>query len=69
MLDIHVGPTWYLKQQDYAFAGGEHIEVIGSRLKYHGSDVVIARQIKQGGNMWTFRNEQGVPLWRRAKRP
>ena len=65
--DIHVGPTWYLKQQNYAFAKGEQIEVLGSKVKYQGADVIVARQIKKDGNTWTLRDTQGIPVWSRGK--
>jgi hypothetical protein len=65
--DIHVGPTWYLKQQKYAFAKDDQIEVIGSRVKYQGADVIIARQVKKGGNTWTLRDAQGIPVWSRGR--
>lgn len=69
VVDIHVGPTWYLKQQKYAFAKDEQIEVTGSKVKYEGADVIIARQIKKGDDTWTLRNKQGVPLWSRGRNP
>ena len=65
--DVHVGPTWYLTQEKFAFAKGDQVEVIGSRVKYQGADVVIARQIKKDGGTLTLRDSQGVPLWSRAK--
>lgn len=65
--DIHVGPTWYLKQQKYAFAKDDQIEVIGSKVKYQGADVIIARQVKKAGNTWTLRDAQGIPVWSRGK--
>ena len=65
--DVHVGPTWYLTREKYAFAKGDQVEVIGSKVKYQGADSIIARQIKKDGNTWTLRNAQGVPLWSRGK--
>lgn len=65
--DIHVGPSWFLKQQNYAFAKGDQIEVIGSKVKYQGADVIVARQIKKGENTWRLRDETGIPLWSRGK--
>jgi len=67
VVDIHVGPTWYLKQQKYAFAKGDSIEVIGSKVKYEGADVIVARQIKKGDNTWRLRDKQGIPLWSRGR--
>lgn len=46
-LDVHVGPSNYLAQQKFSFAAGEQIQVTGSRIKFEGSDVLIAREIKK----------------------
>jgi hypothetical protein len=68
--EVHVGPTWYLQQNGISFSKGEHIEVTGSQVKYEGSDVIIAREIKAGDKTITLRNDQGFPLWsRRGPRP
>lgn len=69
VVDIRVGPTWYLKQQKYAFAKDDQIEVMGSKVKYEGADVIVARQIKKGDNTWTLRDKQGIPLWSRGRTP
>ncbi|HET8924656.1 MAG TPA: hypothetical protein VFN26_16865 [Candidatus Acidoferrum sp.] len=65
--EVHVGPTWYLARQKYAFAKGDSLEVTGSNVKYHGADAIVARQIKKDGHTWTLRDEQGVPAWSRGK--
>jgi hypothetical protein len=65
--EIHVGPSWYLAQQKYAFAKGDQVEVIGSKVKYQGADAIVARQIKKDGNTWTLRDVLGIPLWSRGK--
>jgi len=65
--DVHIGPTWYLRQQNYAFAKGDHVEVTGSKVKYQEADAIIARQIKKDGGTWTLRDAQGVPLWSRGR--
>jgi hypothetical protein len=67
-MEVHVGPTWYLEQKNYSFAKGDRIEVDGSKVQYAGADVIIARQIRKGDATWTFRNEQGIPLWSRQGR-
>jgi hypothetical protein len=70
MRTVHVGPTWYLEKNSYSFSKGDRVEVTGSKVKYQGEEVVIAREIKKDGHTWTLRNEQGVPLWsRQGPRP
>ena len=66
-LTVHVGPSNYLVQQGFSFTAGEQIEVTGSRIKFEGSDVLIAREIKKGDKVLTLRNSQGIPAWSRSR--
>ena len=66
-LTVHVGPSNYLVQQGFTFAAGEQIEVTGSKVKFEGSDVLIAREIKQGDKVLKLRDSQGIPAWSRNK--
>jgi hypothetical protein len=69
-MEVHVGPTWYLNQKGYSFAKDDKIEVVGSKVQYGGTDVIVARKITKGDTTWTLRNEQGIPLWsRQGDRP
>lgn len=67
LYEVHMGPTWYLTQQKYTFAKRDQVEVTGSKVRYHRSDAIIARQVKKDGNTWTLRDSQGIPLWSRHK--
>ena len=64
-LTVHVGPSNYIDQQGFSFAAGQQIEVTGSRIKFEGTDVLIAREIKKGEKVLTLRNSQGIPAWSR----
>jgi DNA/RNA endonuclease YhcR with UshA esterase domain len=66
-LDVHVGPSNYLAQQGFSFAPGEQIQVTGSRIKFEGSDALIAREIKKGEQVLKLRNSQGIPAWSRSR--
>jgi hypothetical protein len=68
-LSVHVGPSWFLAQQKFALAQGDSIEVIGSKTTVAGSEVLIAREIKKGGETLVLRNAQGYPEWSRGRRP
>jgi hypothetical protein len=47
-IDVHLGPSSWVAAQRVTFQVGDDIEVIGSRVKYGGADVVVARQIRKG---------------------
>ena len=62
-LGVHVGPTAYLKEKGIAFAKGDLLEILGSRVIIDGQPIVIARQVKKGDSTWTLRDASGRPLW------
>jgi hypothetical protein len=66
-LTVHLGPSHYLAQQGFSFAVGEQIEVTGSKVKFEGSDVLIARRIRTGDKVLTLRDSEGIPAWSKSK--
>lgn len=65
-LDVHVGPTSWLADQKYAFAKGDRLEVIGSKVKVDSADAFLARTIKRGDSTIVLRNQDGIPAWSRG---
>jgi hypothetical protein len=62
-LAVHVGPQWYLRDQDVTFKSGDKIEVKGSRITYDHEPVLIAGQLSQDGHVLKLRDSRGIPLW------
>jgi hypothetical protein len=67
LYEVHMGPTWYLTKEKYAFVKGDQLEVTGSKVEYQDADTIIARQVKKDGKTWTLRDSHGIPLWSRHK--
>ena len=66
-VEVHLGPSSWVVKQSVSFKTGEQIEIIGSRVKYAGSDVVVARQIRKNGQTLTLRDTQGISRWSRGR--
>ncbi len=62
-LTVHLGPSWYVDQQPLKLAQGDQVEITGSRVDFQGGQVLIAREVKKGGQVLTLRDAQGVPRW------
>ena len=62
-LDVHVGPSWFLTKNGVTFSKGDHIEVVGSKVKFGETDALLAREITKGDKKLVMRNEKGFPLW------
>jgi hypothetical protein len=45
------------------FARGDKVEVVGSKVKFNGSDAIIARELTRGQDTFTFRDKDGKPVW------
>lgn len=67
--EVHLGPSWFLAEKQFAFAKGDQLEVTGSKIPYAGGEAVVARVVKKGGKTLTLRDSAGIPLWSRGRRP
>lgn len=65
-VQIHVGPTAFLKQKGVKIKEGDTVEVIGSRVARGEAELVLAREIRTGTGAWTLRDTTGQPLWSSA---
>jgi hypothetical protein len=61
--NVLVGPARFVKEKNFTFAKGDQISVTGSKVKFNGSEAIIAREIKKGDKTLTLRDEKGVPAW------
>jgi len=66
VLDVHLGPSDFLKEKGFDVAAGDTIEVTGSKIKGKEAEAIIARQVKKGEKTWTLRSASGVPEWSRG---
>lgn len=63
-LEVHLGPTVFLNEQKVTVAKGDTPEIVGSRVKVDDEQVLIAKSVKKGSDLWTLRDAQGLPLWK-----
>lgn len=61
--DVHLGPAGWLDQQPLELSQGDEVEVKGARLQRAGTPVIVAQEIRRGGDVLTLRDAQGVPRW------
>ena len=61
---VHVASSKFMKDYEINFEKGQHIDVVGSKVKLpNGEDGVLAREILRGQSTYAFRDKQGTPLW------
>ena len=62
-LSIHLGPAWYIENQDVRIMPKDRIEVTGSRIAFEGKPALIAAEVKKGNQVLTLRDANGFPVW------
>lgn len=60
--EVHLAPSRIMRSVGWEFKLGQAIEVRGAQVRFRGKDGLIARQITEGDNIYTFRSPSGEPL-------
>jgi len=62
-ISVHLGPSWYLDNQDAQIEPKDKLEITGSRVLLDGKPVLIAAVVKKADGILKLRDENGIPLW------
>lgn len=65
VINVHLGPSWYLDNQNLQIQPKDKIEVTGSKVNFDGQPSLIAAQVKKGKDTLVLRDENGFPVWSR----
>jgi len=62
-ISVHVGPGWFIENQDIKITPKDKVEVTGSRITFDGKPAIIAAEVKKGEEILKLRDENGIPYW------
>jgi hypothetical protein len=62
-VSVHLGPAWFIENQETSIAAGDQVEVRGSRVDYEGEPAVIAAEVRKGEDVLMLRDLGGRPVW------
>ena len=62
-VSVHLGPQWYLENQDVKIEPKDTVEIKGSRVTVQGKPAIIAAEVKKGDQVLKLRDEAGMPAW------
>ncbi|MGE5892962.1 MAG: DNA-binding protein [bacterium] len=62
-VSVHLGPGWYIENQDIKIESKDKIEVRGSRTSFEGKPAIIAAEVKKGDELLRLRDDSGFPVW------
>jgi hypothetical protein len=62
-ISVHLGPSWYLENQDVKIVAKDKVEVKGSKITFGGKPTIIAVEVKKGDEVLKLRDDAGFPVW------
>jgi hypothetical protein len=62
-VSVHLGPSWYLENQDVKIEPKDKVEVKGARTTFAGKPAIIAAEVKKGDEVLKLRDDSGFPVW------
>ncbi len=62
-ITVHLGPVWFLENQDITLMPKDRVEVAGSKTIFKGKTIVIATEVRKGNQVLKLRDENGFPVW------
>jgi hypothetical protein len=65
-VEVHLGPAEVRGEEGYGLRAGDQIEVTGCVVAYNGLPVLLARLVKRGNQILTFRTKLGFPITSRG---
>lgn len=63
MAPVHLGPAWYIENQDTKIKEGDKVTVTGSKVKMDGETIIIAKSLDKGDKTLMLRDDAGTPYW------
>lgn len=67
-IDLHLGPAWYINNQDIRIEPNDRIQVAATRVSSaDGRAVMVASEISKGNKTITLRDDAGFPVWMRGR--
>lgn len=61
--EVCLCPKAFLQMLDSAFAKGDEIDVVGSKVQDGENSIILAREVVKGQNTLVLRDKKGEPVW------
>jgi hypothetical protein len=62
-IPVHLGPAWYIENQDLKIEKKDRVEVRGSRITFQQKPAIIAAEVRKGDETLKLRDNTGIPDW------
>jgi hypothetical protein len=64
----HLGPVWFLDDQQLQVKKGDTVDVAGSSVTLRGKNVLLAASVRRGSDVLQLRDAAGIPAWAGRRR-
>ena len=61
--DVHLGPSWFIENQEIEITKGDVLEITGSLIPYNDGEALIAKKITLENDEFVLRDDTGRPVW------
>ena len=62
-ISVHLGPAWFIENQDLKIENKDQVVVRGSRITFQEKPAIIAAEVTKGNETLMLRDDAGVPVW------
>jgi hypothetical protein len=63
IVDLYFCPKSFMDDMGVSVSKGEELAFTGSKVKFGGADLVLAREVVKGTETLVLRDEKGNPVW------
>ena len=63
IVDLYFCPKSFMDDMGVSLNKGEELAFTGSKVKYGGADLILAREVLKGAETLVLRDEKGNPVW------
>lgn len=60
---VFIAPAGFMKAFGFRLAKGDDLQVSGSKVRFDGADLILARQLRKDSEILVLRNDDGAPYW------
>ena len=62
-MEVHLAPVSFMKDYEITFHAGDEAKIVGVKIDFEGRPAVLARTVTVDNGTYTFRDNDGTPLW------
>jgi hypothetical protein len=62
-VEVYLCPAEFLKRFDLKLNAGDDFQASGSKVRFAGADLLLARDMRRHNDILTLRDEDGAPYW------